>query len=260
MKRRHLIAALSVVALLLIAVLIGVVALSPYQESARLIRAIESGSIQKTEDLLKHGADPNRPNAKRSFFTTLVGLQIRYPLSTACELGDVETVRMLLSYGASSEETRNGSWDAISSTLLRFQNNDLDILHLLVDNGASVAECPNEEPYVFLAAEIQVQNYAPDGTPLHTYNSEVGDQVTELVDYLLTFESGPGLPKTPGGITLLMRAAQTGNLALIADLLARGAEPGEADSQGNTAYDYAVRNQWDEAAQLIRQAIEESDH
>lgn len=260
MKRKYLIAALSAVSVLLIAVLIAAAVLSPYRASARLIRAIGSGDVQKTEDLLKRGADPNCPNAKRGFFTALAELQIRYPLSTACELGDVEMVRVLLSYGARPEETRNGSWDAISSTLLRFQEDDLEILQLLMENGASAAECPYEEPYVFLAAEMQVQNYAPDGTPLYTYNSEVGDGVAELVDYLLSFESDPGLPKTQGGRTLLMCAAQTGNQALIADLLSRGADPGEKDSQGDTAYDYAVRHHWDEAAQLIRQAMEGSDY
>lgn len=259
MKRRYLIVTLSAVSGLLLAVLIGTAFLSPYWKSDRLIRAIESGDVQRTETLLEHGLDPNCPNAKRSFFTSLVELPISYPLSAACKLGDAGMVRLLLSHGAHPEETKNGGWDAIASTLLRYEDDDIEILQLLVENGASVADCPYEEPYVHLAAEIQVQNYAPDGTPLHTYNSEVGDQVTELVDYLLTFESGPGLPKTPGGITLLMRAAQTGNLALIADLLARGADPGEADSQGNTAYDYAVQHHWDEAAQLLRQAIEESN-
>ena len=258
-KRKSLTVALSVVSVLLIAVLLTAAFLSPYRKSDRLIRAIESGDVQRTKALLKQGADPNCPNAKRSFFTTLVELQIWYPLSVACELGDAEMVRLLLSCGAHPEETKNGSWDAIASTLLRYEDDDLEILQLLVENGASVEDCPYEEPYVHLAAEIQVQNYAPDGTPLHTYNSEVGDRVAELVDYLLTFESDPGLPKTQGGVTLLMRAAQTGNLALIADLLARGADPGETDSQGSTACDYAVKHHWDEAAQLLRQAIEESN-
>ena len=210
---------------------------------------------------MRSGVDPNVPTGPYKggwkFWNIFLEQAPDTPLAVACGTGNLQMVKMLLSYGASPAFTQheNLNWSALCETLFYFQKDDEEIVKLLLENGINpyCKEYYNEKP-VFMAAKMTPKVYDAtkvNGTVFLTeYDEETAKGITEIVILLLGNDSVN--ITTLSGQTLLMFAAQKGNLYLVNYLLAQGCDIAAADLRGRTAYDYAVENGYGDIAELLQ--------
>lgn len=233
----------------------------PYYRSEKLIRYIENHDVDAVEEMLSSGVDPNVPTGPYEggwkYLNRLVEHSPRTPLAVACDTGNLEMVKLLLSYGASPAFTqREGlNWSALSETLFYFQPDDVEIVKLLIDNGVDpyYAEYDSEMP-VFMAAQMTPKVFdatKSNGTVFATeYDKQTAKGITEIVILLLGDESVN--ITSPSGQTLLMIAAKKGNLYLVSYLMEQGCDKTIVDCRGKTALDYAMDAQHQEVIDLLK--------
>lgn len=219
----------------------------PYRDAHRLIEAVEEGPAA-VEQVLKDGADPNTPTGPykggwrrfNSFFENGVD----YPLSEACLNGDLESVRLMLEYGADPALTQDEGvgWSTMESAILGSRHPDcVEIVKLLMENGMD----PMAYSGSYHPAELAAMQY-----PLPENPGEA-ERITELVDLLM----GELDVNENGGLTLLMQAAIRDNGPLTEYLLSVGADPFLESSTGMTALDYAVERGHADVARILSDAM-----
>ena len=227
---------------------------TPYRTSRKLIQHIEKGDITAVEAILQDGFDPNTPTSKPSPFTALFEISSKVPLSVACYNGDLNMVQLLIKYGATGEYQKGTGWSPLEMTLTRYQTEDVAIIKLLLEAGADPSFEETGRLPVFEAAGMFPNQFDAEKTNGTAFKDEydptiaqgitdivvilLGDRDVNIVDYL--------------NRTLLMEAVAVGNLYLVDYLLSIGADPTLQDVEGRTAYDYAIQNNQDDVAQLLK--------
>lgn len=220
----------------------------------RLIDAIEQEDIEEVRRLLEKGADPNEPDGIRiPLLASLVESSPDRPLSVACQTGNLELVKLLISYGATAEYQKDMGWSPLAATLLYYHPDDIEMVKLLLENGADVSQEGSGEPPVFRASRMIPKKFdksKANGTVFSTdYDEKTAKGITEIVKLLMgNFDIND---QTDYPCTLLMHAARVGNLDLVEYLLSIGAERDLKESTGKTAYDYAVDNGHTEIAEML---------
>lgn len=250
-----------IVCFVLLLIVVFCIWYAPYHRSGKLIRYIEKQDADTVEEMLRSGVDPNVPTGPYEggwkYWNILLESAPRTPLAVACDTGNLEMVKLLISYGASPAFTqREGmNWSALSETLFYFQPDDVAIVKLLIENGVDpyCDEYCGEMP-VFMAARMTPKVFdatKANGTVFATeYDEQTAKGITEIVILLLGDESVNST--TLSGQTLLMLAAEKGNLYLVNYLMEQGCDKTMVDNYGKTALDYAMEEQRQDVIDLLK--------
>lgn len=240
--------------LLLMAVAIGYV---DRMDTYRLLDAIEEENVVQVSSILDSGTDPNRTNIPPSKLWRFFETSAQMPLAQACKTGNLEIVGSLIDHGATAAYTEYTGWSALQETLFYYQPDDVQIVKLLLENGADpqLSQGGDIAP-VFRAAQMRPAVYdknRANGTVFATgYDEASAKGITEIVVLLLGNTSVD--VKTSSGQTLLMYAAKAGNLDLTKYLLSEGCDKNCRDASGKTALDYAIEQGEDEIVALLGNA------
>ncbi len=217
----------------------------PYIHSQKLIRAIKNEDVEKVEELLEKGVDPNVPEVRPSVFWVFLESSPRRPLSVACDVANLEIVKLLIDHGATAEPNPDTNWCPLSETLFHFEPDDVEIVRLLLENGADTEDVgPYEGSAALFAARMPPRIYGEtkiNGTYcVKEYDEETAKGITEIVRMLLGDQSIN--IRGYSDQTLLMLSVQKENLYLAEYLLIAGCDPSLTDKYGKTALDYAVES------------------
>lgn len=269
-----------------IIVLIGGVALtiwinSNYYFAKKLVYAIKANDIQTVEQIL--AINPHCVNTypqtlpERMLNTIGHARGLRYPLIEACRNDNVEIVKALLEAGA--DPNCSAGFTPLSVTYMCKEENWYPISLLLIEYGASldyVTEISGKDSAILVDIVCVRSGAASPG-----YIPENGDEVMssfcyaikncdlnkvnwlwvlqhsissnriEIVQFLLE-ENYCNVNATDSfGWTALMQAACDSTPEMVQLLLDSGADKSYKDSEGKTAYDYAIGKEKDEIALLL---------
>lgn len=269
---------------ILIAALIGLLSvLQIYTEtvltSAKITDAIRENDREKVEQLLeKH---PDTVNKLDFIFPALPETYARYPLQTACELGNYEMAELLVQNGA---DVNLGTFSPLVLAL-RHSRNGMDdpLVQLLLDHGADVV-VPTQMDYNPLCASVWISTEA-DRTEkeaslaffiyiTEAYQKEglrIQDDLIGNLDSILTYAAVKNNllvvqyliendlfsanDKNAAGMNAVCRICHVNNdhnyTELIEYLLSVGSDPYMTDDNGKSAYDYAVEKNDAAAIKLI---------
>lgn len=230
----------------------------PYYESNQMIKAIRNDDIEKLEDLLQSGADPNAPNGFYKgiwkYINSFCETAPDFPLSVACSRGNLQMVHLLLDYGADpilTEQDEFG-WSALSCAIMASENEDcIEIVELLIANGANI---DSKEDYYRPVVLASMQSPA-EGYPGPEGEQEHAERIVELVMLLM---GDMDVNCQEESYTLLMNAALRGNLSLTEYLLSIGADPRIQSDDGRTAYDFAIMWEHHDVAEVLSQWRDEN--
>ena len=233
---------------------------SPYYHSQKLIDAVKVGDLELVQQLLESGIDPNLSNAPvLPIVNTFIEHSPQKPLSVACELGNYEMVKLLISYGATASYTEHMGWSPLATSLFYYQEDDIEIINLLLENGADPSMAEAGWFPAFRASRMIPKNYDPtksNGTVFSSgYDEEVAKGITEIVKLLMR-DCDPN-DQSYAGITLLMNASKVGNLELVKYLLSINVDVTLKDVNGKTAYDYAIEKGHSDIVELLRGRVGE---
>ncbi len=248
-----------IILILIFVLCVGFVAFeAPYFFSRRLTSAVRKNDLKAAERWLSVGVNPNYPEHPATGIWHYLNVMVEFcpddPLSVACHNGNIEMVKLLLDNGATPQQTRNpGSWSPLATTLFYFQKKDTEIVRLLIDAGADLNVEENGKTPLEMAIEMYPRKYDPQrsaGKALENeYDEETANGITEIVQLLIEKQS---FDVHNDGKTFLSIAAKKGNLSLVKYLISIGADKTFTDSDGKTAYDYAVENGYIELSELLK--------
>lgn len=227
----------------------------PYYESNQMINAIRNDDIEKLENMLQSGYNPNVPDSFYKgiwrYINTFCETSPSLPLSVACSYGNLQMVQLLLDYGADPALTEQDGldWSAMSSAILASEDEDcVEIVKLLIANGAD----PKSDSDGYLPVFLASLEYIVSGEPESPERTAHAERIVALVALLI----GDMDVNKMDGHTLLMCAALRGNQALVEYLLSTGADPYIQTSDGRTAYDFALMSGHHEVAEVLSQWME----
>ena len=175
----------------------------------------DEGILQFTKEELDNGEKKKLENAYK-----------RYPINVAARYGNLEILKLLLSYNADiniCEE--NGNTPLISAT----QNAHLDVIKELLENNAQI-------------------NYKNDNDA-NALNMAVINNNIEIVQELLNYHADVEI--TSQGYTPLMYASNFGNLEIAQLLIENKASINSQTKDGQTALQFAAINQQKEIVRLL---------
>ena len=175
----------------------------------------DEGKIQFTNEEIDNGKKRKLQNTYK-----------RYPINVAARYGNLEIVKLLLSYNADiniCEE--NGNTPLISAT----QNNHLEVVKELLNKQAKV-------------------NYKNDND-LTALNLSILNNYIEIVEYLL--ENNADVELTTEGYTPLMFASHYGKIEIVKLLLSKNANINAQTQEGQTALQFAAMNKEKEITDLL---------
>jgi ankyrin repeat protein len=216
-----------------------------------LIEAIESGNIDRVEELLTSA--PENIDKKDE-----AGLA---PLHVAVNSNQLEVAEYLLKNGADTE-TRN-QYGRTPLMCVAFMNGNVKMASLLIKHGADVnaADVQGAKPLniaawrgygglvdLLLVSGADVETSGFNSRMLLSFSLEKG--FVRLFSALIA--NGLELPTAGGeGRNLLFSAAQGGSMEIVKTLIERGFDIGEADIYGWTPLHYAARGGHALAVQLL---------
>ena len=254
---------------------------SPYRWSRELIDAIENNDIQEATLLLQQNYDVNTPSSKPNrIMDAFLESSPTVPLAKACYIGNYDMVKLLIDHGATASHIDGTGWSPLHQALIHYQEDDLWIIPLLLDNGADPNYIESDTPPIMLVANLlstqQLKNedalvvsleifkiLEERGADIDYINNRGDNIVIEsaiygnklLLEYLLQEKKFDVNYKNDLGMTPLMGSVsleQDINKRTIQILLNNGADKNLKDNNGKTAYDYAIENGNEEFAELLR--------
>ena len=196
-----------------------------HNNTRKLIEAIEEEEVNTVRTLLEKDVDPNKMDVSPSLFWSFLETSPRRPLSVACETGNLKIVKLLIEYGATAESREGAGFSPLRETLFYYQPEDVEIVKILLENGASKDDDSDEIP-MFIAAQMYPRTYdesKKNGTVFEDeYNEEVAKGITEIVKILL---NGNSINETTeSGKTLLILSVEKENVYLAQYLISVGSD------------------------------------
>lgn len=250
---------------------------SNYRYSKLLVKAIAAENKADMLEIIekKPGCVNTYPTLAPIWWQDLMDQSIQYPLGEACYMGNIEIVEILVKNGA--DVNLGAKLTPLSLIYFYKPQNWYDISFYLLENGASLNyeghnSATNVLTYIvmsrpgIMSAENGKENSAEVLLAFH-YALENCDQSKinfmrvlqhsttfdriEIVTFLL--DGGYcDVNDTSVGMTALMFAARDSTLEMVQLLLDYGADKNIKDSDGKTAYDYAVDRGFMELAEILK--------
>lgn len=216
-------------------------------------RAAMSGDTTELEYLLSiEYADPN--------IKDIAGVT---PLHYAARQGHLNTVKMLISYGALPALATSTGWTAID---LAVRERHVDVIHFLSQYGFNPnGSTPEGEPYLVFAVRLNDDKLAEyllrERVNPNSYS--VPSTGESLLEYAFTQKNRPMIQLLLNhGARLehaiksakppLHQAIEWSDASLVSRLLTAGADPMQRDRLGRTAAEYADYAGLVDVAELIR--------
>lgn len=219
-----------------------------YRNAEVLVKAIENEDVSEVKNLLEKGIDPNVATNSDSWIWTFMEVSARRPISVACRAGNLEIVKLLIEYGATTE-TVDGEHGPLKEALFYYHSNDVEIVELVLEYG-------NTDELVFEAAKMVPRVFdktKQNGTVfVDGYDETSAKGITEIVKILLGDKDVNS--SYSFGKTLLMVAVENENIYLVNYLLSVGADVSIFDDKGKTALDYAIETDNEDLIYLITQS------
>lgn len=226
-------------------------------DTQKLIRSIEEDDVATVEKLLDNGVDPNRLTAKPSKLWSFLETSPRRPLSVACDSGNSEVIQLLIEYGATAEVIDDLGWSPLRETIFHFDPDDVEVVKLLLANGADPDAIESDELPVFAAAQMLPWASDPDTSKyIQEYDEATAKGITEIVILLLGDTSIDDTTYSRMDRTLLIHAVVNENLYLAEYLLSQGCDLTITDCHDKTAMDYALESGNEELIALLQEASE----
>lgn len=218
---------------------------SPNKDARDLIDAVKARDVVLVRQLLDEGADPNQTDIPPSQAWSFLEITAHRPIYYACVNGDLEIVRLLIDHNATVNYQENTGWSPLRGVLFRYDANDIEIVKLVLENGADPEWMESGNNSIFAAADMRP--YSSDGN----YDPEIAGGITAIVQILLG--DRPVDMRGENGMTLLMVASRRGNISLVQYLIEHGCDPNLTDCQGKTAADYAVAEGAEDILYILNQ-------
>jgi len=241
--------------------------------SQQLISAIEQDDVERVRELTnsKFGNVDSLPVVSKHL-ALLAERQYPTPLQAACRKGNFEIVKLLIDKGADVNYVVSGMDTRSPLMLAAYNKSDskLEIIKLLVENGANIDYVTRGQTAMTCLAEtdhpqtiesieyleskgqnVYGENY-PYGTLLH-YACRVGNSL--VINYLVTERNVDVNAINSEGRTpliYLMFPVAPKSIDDLMLLLEYGADKTIVDNDGYTAYDYAVKYEKTEFAELLK--------
>ena len=248
MKRKVWIPLLCVALVITIVAGVNVFLNSPYHQSDKLIAAIQDHDKDAVVELLESGVDPNVNNRPdRPIFNSLLEQSPKRPLSIACQEGDLEMVKLLISYGAVVNYPDDGTRPPLVCAVLGYDKDDVAMVKLLLENGADVSQIYASSLPIHYVAQMSPNARNENGE--FVYNEDVAQDIVEIAKLVNGDSDINGYSKK---FTPLMYTASRGNKALVEYFLSIGADKTAKLSDGRTAYDLAMLHGHTEVAELLK--------
>ena len=234
-----------------------------YFMANKLVNAIEKNDTKKVESLLKSGVNPNVGTLPdygiHRVFRIMTETSPQYPLAEACRQGNYEIVKLLIDHGAKVDFSKKEVWSPLWKAIQRYKPDTIPIVKLLLENGADIYHEEGGEFPAQIASQMRPKKYDPErknGTVFEDgYDEETAQGITEVVKLLI----GDNDINEPAycGRTMLMWAAFYENIPLTEYLLSIGANKSIKNHyDGKTAYDYAIDNDNQKLAELLKPSAE----
>lgn len=227
----------------------------PHRDSRELIQSIKNEDVSAVGNILKDGVDPNVPSLICGKFWRLFEASPEYPLTAACKTGNIELIRSLINSGANVNSVSKDTWSPLYVTLFYYNPDDIEIVNLLLLNGANPEIEEAGELPAFTAARMPPRAYVGNNGAGYVlskdYDEDSAKGITEIV-MLLATKPVDEMINSGSNETLLMCAAKSGNTYLAEFLISQGCDKSAEDNMGKTAYDYAIDNGYSELAQLLK--------
>ena len=268
----------SILSVVCVALIIGGIYLTEnndYVCADRLMEAIEEEDIEEVKQIIEKNPDciDYLPYLMSESYYSLMDIAIMHPLTLACETGNYEIVELLVKNGADV----NVSTDLNSPLSITYRtkvDNWYEISTLLIENGADLNYTTSHHAnHIACLSDIAGTRYGAHEDPDQLYEAfvyllehcdcskvdwgcvmqrHVSSDRHDLVKLLLEKEYCTANEIFDGGdMTPLMFAARDSDAAMVELLLSYGADKTIVDSEGWTAYDYAVENEKPEIIALL---------
>lgn len=247
MKKKVVFIFILVLAFIMVLTIILLSLNSPYQKASDLTEAINAQNIDLVNQLLAEGVDPNQTNIPASGVWSFWEMSADRPICCACYNGNLEIIKMLIDHGATVDDQDNTGWSPLREVLFFYDSDDVEIVKLLLENGADPELIESDYNSIFAAADMYP--YSRENKN-RSYESKTAEDITTIVQLLLADRSVN--IQTEYGKTLLMLAAKRGNLHLVQYLLESGCDPTMTDWEGKTAADYAIAAGAEEVVDILK--------
>lgn len=239
-----------------------------------IIEAIENDDIEQCKSLLRVNVNLNTAPASR-FVAIVSELTYETPLQSACAMGNVEIVRLLIEHGADVNYVKNGV-APFSPLMCAISNNDsnIDIVRLLIENDADVNYRINNNIDA-LRRIVEARFYCPNSVEMIDLLYENGADITfcytngnalnlacfwkneDAIRHLITnYEFDINFISPIGRTCLIDYCVGVSNVnqSTVGFLLANGADKRIKDCKGKTAYDYALEGNLGSIVDLLSDA------
>jgi len=240
----------------------------------RLINAIDNNDEKKVEELLKAYGNVNSSNVKSRIYAAVAEMYYYTPLQEACQKGNIHIVKMLLNNGADVNYVQGhiAPYSPLIMAISSGEDSNLEIVKLLIEKGADVNYSINnkadaiktivESNYEIAhsmeilkslqAAGAEIHREYPSGNLL---NIACYWKKTEIIQYLIKSKQFDvnaisSIGRTP--LLDLCTSTKKGKIEDLKFLLDNGANKTIKDSDGKTAYDYAIEYGNVEFAELLK--------
>lgn len=254
---------------------------SNYYYSRKLVSAILDNDVVLVQQIVekKPSCINTYPSITSKWWQAAMDMRVCYPLNEACGTGNIALIKLLINNGA--DVNCNDGFTPLSVTYNGKGDDWYDISQILIANGAlldyiteysggksSVLQdivssrtgaalpgyIPENEEEVVKAFIYALENINYDNVDWMTVlQHSVSNDRIQIVDLLITGGYCNTNDSTETGqMTALMFAARDSTPEMVQLLLDHGAEKSMRDSDGKTAYDYAVRFGKKHNAELLK--------
>ena len=254
---------------------------SNYYYAKKLVSAIHKNDMTAVRQIVekKPSCINTYPSVTSKWWQSAMDWRVCYPLNDACATGNIGLIELLIDNGA--DVNCNDGFTPLSITYNGKVDNWYEISRILIDNGASLdyiteysggkssvlqdivhkragaalpGYIPEIEEEVVKAFTYALENINYDNVDwMIVLQHSVSNDRIQIVDLLITdgYCNINDTTKTEK-MTALMFAARDSMPEMVQLLLNNGAEKSLKDSDGKTAYDYAVRFGKKQNAELLK--------
>lgn len=254
---------------------------SNYYYAKKLVSAIQKNDMTAVQQIVekKPSCINTYPSITSKWWQAAMDMRVCYPLNEACGTGNIVLIELLINNGA--DVNCNDGFTPLSVTYNGKEDGWYDISRILIANGASLdyiteysggkssvlqdivssragaalpGYIPEIEEEVVKAFTYALENINYDNVDwMIVLQHSVSNDRIQIVDLLITdgYCNINDTTKTEK-MTALMFAARDSMPEMVQLLLNHGAEKSLKDSDGKTAYDYAVRFGKKQNAELLK--------